>query len=155
MDKLNVNKQCRSSSVGFFRSQLIWIYTNCRVHSDSAGQRLRQTDLTEWMCGQIRWFTRHTTQGTLCQTAAQLTFTNSAYDKLMVFFLLFPENRLRHFIKNVSRGDKLHEVSKTIFRKKTRKIFQNAFCWTFYPACLQLLVIIFTGTWWWWNALDD
>ena len=35
---LNV-KQCRSRSVGFFRSQLIWIYTVCkdRVYPGSAG----------------------------------------------------------------------------------------------------------------------
>ena len=32
-------KQCRSRSVGFFRSQLIWIYTVCkgRAHQGSAG----------------------------------------------------------------------------------------------------------------------
>ena len=37
-------KQCRSRSVGFFRSQLIWIYTVCKdsVYPGSAGQRLRR-----------------------------------------------------------------------------------------------------------------
>ena len=36
-------KQCRSRSVGFFRSQLIWIYTVCkgRTYPGSAGQGLR------------------------------------------------------------------------------------------------------------------
>ena len=36
-------KQCRSRSVGFWRSQLIWIYTVCkgRVCSGSAGQGLK------------------------------------------------------------------------------------------------------------------
>ena len=36
------DKQCRSRSVGFFRSQLIWIYTVCkgRVYPGSAGQGL-------------------------------------------------------------------------------------------------------------------
>ena len=36
-------KQCRSRSVGFFRSQLIWIYTVCkgRVYPGSAGQGLK------------------------------------------------------------------------------------------------------------------
>ena len=36
-------KQCRCRSVGFFRSQLIWIYTvcKCRVYLGSAGQGLR------------------------------------------------------------------------------------------------------------------
>ena len=35
-------KQCRSRSVGFFRSQLIWIYTVCkgRIYPGSAGQGL-------------------------------------------------------------------------------------------------------------------
>ena len=35
-------KQCRSRSVGFFRSQLIWIYTICkgRIYPGSAGQGL-------------------------------------------------------------------------------------------------------------------
>ena len=37
-----IDKQCRSRSVGFFRSQLIWIYTVCkdRVYLGSAGQGL-------------------------------------------------------------------------------------------------------------------
>ena len=37
------DKQCRSRSVGFFRSQLIWIYTvwNVREYSGSAGPGLR------------------------------------------------------------------------------------------------------------------
>ena len=36
-------KQCRSRSVGFFRSQLIWIYTVCksRAYPGSAGQGLK------------------------------------------------------------------------------------------------------------------
>ena len=36
-------KQCKSKSVGFFRSQLIWIYTVCkgRVYPGSAGQGLK------------------------------------------------------------------------------------------------------------------
>ena len=35
-------KQCRSRTVGFFRSQLIWIYTVCkgRIYPGSAGQGL-------------------------------------------------------------------------------------------------------------------
>ena len=39
-------KQCRSRSVGFFRSQLIWIYTVCKdkVYPGSAGQGLTGAD---------------------------------------------------------------------------------------------------------------
>ena len=41
-------KQCRSRSVGFFRSQLIWIYTvcKCRVYPGSAGQGLNMSCIT-------------------------------------------------------------------------------------------------------------
>ena len=40
-------KQCRSRSVGFFRSQLIWIYTVCkgRVYPGSAGHGLNNKKL--------------------------------------------------------------------------------------------------------------
>ena len=46
------SKQCRSRSVGFFRSQLIWIYTVCkdRVYQGSAGQGLRDRVVSEkWL----------------------------------------------------------------------------------------------------------
>ena len=47
-----------------------------------------------------------------------LTFTtlwaDSADDKLMIFFLIFPENRIWHFIQIFSYGDNLHEVSNPI-----------------------------------------
>ena len=44
---LHNSKQCRSRSVGFFRSQLIWIYTVCkgRVYPGSAGQGLSYPQL--------------------------------------------------------------------------------------------------------------
>ena len=43
-------KQCRSRSVGFFRSQLIWIYTVCkgRVYPGSAGQGLKRRIFCPW-----------------------------------------------------------------------------------------------------------
>ena len=42
--KIFIGKQCRSRSVGFSRSQLIWIYTvcKCRTYPGSAGQGLRE-----------------------------------------------------------------------------------------------------------------
>ena len=57
---------------------------------------------------------------------------DSADDKLMTFFLLFPENRIRyfmqivslaeimirHFMQIVSLGDNLHEMSIPIFWEK-------------------------------------
>ena len=52
----------------------------------------------------------------------QLTFTNlwafSADDKLMIFFLFFPVNRIQHFMQIVSWGDNLHEMSNPVFWEK-------------------------------------
>ena len=56
---------------------------------------------------------------------------NSADDKLMMFFLFFLENRIRHFMQIVSIGDNLHEVSNPIFYEKEEKIFQNVICRNF------------------------
>ena len=46
------------------------------------------------------------------------TMDNSADDKLVTFFLFFLENRIWHFMKIVSLGDNLHEVSNPIFLEK-------------------------------------
>ena len=50
--------------------------------------------------------------------------TNVADDKLMLFSLIFPENRHSDFMQIVSWGDDLHEMSK-LFSGKIRKVFQN------------------------------
>ena len=51
-----------------------------------------------------------------------LTFTTlwafSADDKMMLFFLFFPENRIWHFMQIVSLGDNLHEMSNPVFWEK-------------------------------------
>ena len=51
-----------------------------------------------------------------------LTFTTlwafSADDRLMIFFLFFPENRIWHFMQIVSLGDNLHEMSNPVFWEK-------------------------------------
>ena len=59
-------------------------------------------------------------------------FVNSADNKLMIFFLFFPENRIWHLKSN---GDNLHEMSNPVFwknknqkpkkKKKTEKKKQN------------------------------
>ena len=45
------DEQCRSRSVGFFRSQLIWIYTVCkgRTYPRSAGLRLTRIKLCDFL----------------------------------------------------------------------------------------------------------
>ena len=47
------DKQCRSRSVGFWRSKLIWIYTVCkdRVYPDSAGLGLKWAATLEMYLG--------------------------------------------------------------------------------------------------------
>ena len=47
-----IDKQCRSRSIGFWRSQLIWIYTVCKsmVYLGSAGLRLNQLSKTAVSC---------------------------------------------------------------------------------------------------------
>ena len=42
-------------------------------------------------------------------------WANSADDKLLIFFLFSPENRIWHFMQIVSIGDNLHEMSKPVF----------------------------------------
>ena len=78
------DKQCRSRSVGFCRSQLIWIYTvcKCRIYLGSAGQGLKiQTFFVGKKVFYLQlWF-------------FFLTFTsywaNSADNKLEIFFFFF------------------------------------------------------------------
>ena len=48
----------------------------------------------------------------------------SADDKLIVFFLFSPENRLWHFMQIVSLGDNLHEKSKPIFWENLEEHFK-------------------------------
>ena len=56
------------------------------------------------------------------QQSGVLTLTtlwaSSADDKLMIYFLFFPENRFRHFMQIVSCGDNLHKMSKPVFQEK-------------------------------------
>ena len=45
-----------------------------------------------------------------------------------IFFLIFPENTLWHFMQIVSLGDNLHEMSKPIFWAN-KKYHQFVICW--------------------------
>ena len=51
---------------------------------------------------------------------------NSADNKLVIFFLFFPENRIWHFMQIVSIVDNLHEISNHDFKEIIRKIFQSS-----------------------------
>ena len=134
--------QCRSRSVGFFRSQLIWIYTVCkgRIYQGSAGQGLKWLKLFKtscilfakkscissavWACWTIficykksvycqivfnfgKILRRKYLWAQVTRSSNQsncLTFTtlwaNTANDKLMIFSLFFPENRIWQFMQN-------------------------------------------------------
>ena len=54
-----------------------------------------------------------------------MLWANSIDDRLMIFFLFFLENRLRHFIQF------LYEIPKPLF---LGKIFENIIL-SFYPVC--------------------
>ena len=74
---------------------------------------------------QILSFTKMSNvKASTCTVVLILTFTTlwafSADDKLMIFFLLFSENRIWHFMQIVS----LHEISYPVFLKKIRKYFK-------------------------------
>ena len=62
-----------------------------------------------------------------------LTFTilgaNLAENKLVIFFLVFPENRIWHFMQIISIGDNLHEMLNPVFMEKYEKIHQFVICW--------------------------
>ena len=96
-------KQCRSRSVGFFRSQLIWIYTVCkdRVYPGSAGQGL----ITSWqqLISQLQvWYSI---------TSCQLQIWDS-------FYLLTSLD----ITELVSFGDNLHDMSNPVFWKNKKNI---------------------------------
>ena len=56
---------------------------------------------------------------------------NSADDKLIIFFLFFPENRIWHFMQIVSL-ETICTISEPVFWEKAGK-FQYAVCWELYP----------------------
>ena len=51
-------------------------------------------------------------------------WANSADDKLVLFFLFFPENRLWHLKQRVSLEDSLHEMLQPIFWWNYGKYFK-------------------------------
>ena len=76
-----------------------------------------------------RYFSYFSTKNTLSKgISRKLTFTTlwafSADDKLMIFFLFFPVNRIWHFMQIVSWGDNLHEMSNPVFWEKQEKYFK-------------------------------
>ena len=64
------------------------------------------------------------------QTLTML-WADSADDKLMWFFLFFPQNRSWYFMQK----EMICMKYQILFSGKIRKIFQNAICSNFYPAC--------------------
>ena len=81
------DKQCRSRSVGFFRSQLIWIYTVCkgRIYLGSAGQGL----IKRVLCAKIYWPVNNILVRSRCCLHICLVFTPSeTNDKLKSCLML-------------------------------------------------------------------
>ena len=66
--------------------------------------------LLKWLLPVLRLFQHYLTFTTL--------WAFSADDKMMLFFLYFPENRIWHFMQIVSLGDNLHEMSNPVFWEK-------------------------------------
>ena len=50
-------------------------------------------------------------------------WANSADNKLMIFYLFFPENRIWYCMHIVSTGDNLHEMPNPDFWEKLDKYF--------------------------------
>ena len=143
------DKQCRSRSINFFRSKLIWIYTVCksRTYPGSAGQGLKQSvfvlcfflllnstcdnSYVGLMTIKHKLHSKTTFAHSFWNSIVPITvswpltittlWANSADDKLMIFFLFFPENRLWHFMQIISIGDCLHEMSKLVFSEKKQQ----------------------------------
>ena len=64
----------------------------------------------------------------LCALTFTTLFDNSADDKLVIFFLFSPKNKIWHFRQIVSSGDNLHEMSNLVTQKNKKKYF-NVACW--------------------------
>ena len=56
--------------------------------------------------------------GVFCLTITTLC---AAHDKLIIFFLLFPENKIWHFMQIITIGEYLHELTKPVFWEKNKK----------------------------------
>ena len=56
------------------------------------------------------------------KTNSVQTSLNSIDDKLLIFFLFFPENRIWKFMQIVSIGDNLHEMSNPVSGKNKKNI---------------------------------
>ena len=63
-----------------------------------------------------------------------LSLTNSADDKLMIFFLFFLENKLLHFMQ-VSPKETVCMKCQKLSSWKNKKNILNGVCGNFYPAC--------------------
>ena len=50
-----------------------------------------------------------------------MLWANSANNKLMIFFRIFPRKQNLTFHANVSIGDNLHEMSQILFSGKNKK----------------------------------
>ena len=63
-------------------------------------------------------------------------------DKLIIFFLIFPENRISEFMSVVSLVYNLHDISNPIFWGKKKKKIQNVFFYNFSQCAKSNCIII-------------
>ena len=113
----------RSRSVGFFRSQLIWIYTVCkgRTYPGSAGQGLMSTNNNFFMKKKKKKIPRIIISYSSLTITTLSLWANSADNK---FFIYFSRNQ-----------DLIFHANWLHWTTKIRKIFQYVACWIFYLEC--------------------
>ena len=107
------DKQCRSRSVGFFRSQLIWIYTVCkyRVYPGSAGQGLIILSYLLYIFGKTGLKKQCRPRSDTTHRAIWHTFTGSKMDllkkksirKSVLILSNYPKFSMRGFKEGFSR----------------------------------------------------
>ena len=132
------DKQCRSRSVGFFRSQLILIYTVCkdRVYPGSAGQglnlKLKSSCIKFWNLKREQWHMEHETKSSFWEIVSQkLKLTNWFSQDWFQWWLLKnkvtirPENWSQYHSRKCDSSPKNIALNEMMFLVKYDKHLTN------------------------------
>ena len=65
-------------------------------------------------------------------------WANSADDKLIIFFLVSPENNFFHSMQIASFGDNLHGMPESVFWENKKKNISNCCLLKFLPSMLSV-----------------